>query len=174
MMRPVENLRLDERLREHLRKPFTGRINVFAKIRMMNETFAADFQLRSKLAQVRFDHVAVRMHKGIETENEIDRGVGNHRQGATVIQDAVDMRMTRETLLTRFDTVVRFINGPHLVAVILQIMRPPPEAGRDFQNSAGWQTLANPRKNCANPLRGRAAPRLRPFLARLFPIVLHL
>ena len=69
MMRPVENLRLDQRLRERLRKPFARRINVFAKVRMMNETFAADFQLRSKLAQVRFDHVPVRMHKRIETEN---------------------------------------------------------------------------------------------------------
>src|SRR5439155_24968731 len=52
-------------------------------------------------------------------------------------------------------------------------MRPPPEPGRDFQNRTRRQTLANPRKNCAGPLRGRAAPRLRPFLARLFPIVLH-
>src|SRR4029077_4973521 len=53
-------------------------------------------------------------------------------------------------------------------------MRPPPEPGRDFQNRARGQTLANSRKNCAGPLRGRAAPRLRPFLARLFPIILHL
>ena len=71
MMRPVENLRLDQRLRERPRKPFARRINVFAEIRMMNETFAADFQLRSKLAQVFFDDVPVPMHKGIETENEI-------------------------------------------------------------------------------------------------------
>src|SRR5205814_1886477 len=85
MMRPVENLRLDQRFRERLRKPFARRINVFAEIRMMNETFAADFQLRFRR-----------------------------------------------------------------------------------------QTLPNPRENCAGPLRGRAAPRLRPFLTRLFPIVLHL
>ena len=71
MMRPVENLRLDQRLRERLGKPFAGRINVFAKIRMMDETFSTDFQLRSKLAQIRFDHVLVRMHEGIETEDEI-------------------------------------------------------------------------------------------------------
>ena len=80
------------------------------------------------------------------------------------------MRSTGKTLLARFDTIVRFINGPQLVAVILQIMRPPPEPWRDFQNRFRRQTLANPRKNCAGPLRGRAAPRLRPFLARLFPI----
>lgn len=84
------------------------------------------------------------------------------------------MRMTRETLLTGFDTIARLINGPQLLAVILQIMRPPPKPGSDFQNRARRQTLANPGKNCAGPLRGRAAPRLRPFLARLFPIVLHL
>ena len=79
------------------------------------------------------------------------------------------MGMTGKTLLTRFHTFVRFINGPQLVAVILQIMRPPPEPGRDFQNRVRGQTLANPRKNCAGPLRGRATPGLRPFLARLFP-----
>ena len=83
------------------------------------------------------------------------------------------MRNTRKTLLTRFDTIARLINGPQFVAVILQIIRPPPEPGRDFQNRARRQTLANPRKNCVSPLRGRAAPWLRPFLARLFPIVLH-
>src|SRR5436309_12665691 len=82
------------------------------------------------------------------------------------------MRNTRKTLLTRFDTIVRLINGPQFVAVILQIMRPPPEPGCDFLNRARRQTLANPRKNCAGPLRGRAAPRLRPFLARLWPIVI--
>ena len=52
-------------------------------------------------------------------------------------------------------------------------MRPPTEPGRDFQNRACRQTLPNSRKNCAGPLRGRATPRFRPFLARLFPIVLH-
>ena len=71
-MRPVENLCLDQWLREHLRKPLTRRINVFAKVRMMNETFAANPQLRSELAQVFFDYIPVRMHKRIETENEID------------------------------------------------------------------------------------------------------
>ena len=72
MMRPVENFRLDQWLRDRRRKPFARRIDVFSKIRMMNETFAADFQLRAELSQVRFDHVTVRMHQGIETENEID------------------------------------------------------------------------------------------------------
>jgi len=172
-MRPVENLRLDQRLRERLREPFAWRINVFAKVRMVNETFAADFQLRFKLSQVRFDDLPVRMYKGIETENEIDGRVGNHRQGTAVIQHAADMRNTRKTLLTCFDTLVRFINRPQFVAVILQKMRPPSEPGRDFQNRARRQTLANPRKNCADPLRGRTAPRFRPFLARLFPVVLH-
>src|SRR6478736_5393051 len=174
MMRPIENLRLDQRFRERLWKPFPWGINVFAKIRMMNETFAADFQLRSKLVQVFLDDVSVRMHKRIETENEIHGRVGNHRQGTTIIQEAADMRMTGKTLQARFDTVARLINGPQLGAVVLQIMCPPPEPWRDFQNRSRRQTLANPRKNCAGPLRGRAAPRLRPFLARFFPIVLHL
>lgn len=81
--------------------------------------------------------------------------------------------MTGKALLARFDTLGRLINGPQLIAVILQIMRPPPEPGGDFQNRARRQTLANPRKNCAGPLRGRTAPRFRPFLPGLFPVVLH-
>ena len=52
-------------------------------------------------------------------------------------------------------------------------MRPSPESGCNFQNRAGWQTIANPRRNCAGPLRSRTAPRCGPFLARLFPVVLH-
>ena len=146
-MRPVENLRLDQWLRDRLRKAFAQRINVLAKIGMMNETFAADFQLGSKLVQVRFDHIPIRMHKGIETKNEIDRSVGDHRQGAAIIQDAANIRVAGETLLTCFDALARLINGPQLVAVVFQIMRPPPEPGRDFQNGACRQTLANPRKN---------------------------
>src|SRR5215471_16452997 len=114
------------------------------------------------------------MHEGLETENEIDGRGGNHRQGEAVIENAVDMRMARETLLTGFDTRARFINRPQLIAVVLQIMRPPSEPRRDFQNRIRRHTVANTRKNCADPLRGRTAPRLRPFLARLFPVVLHL
>ena len=71
MMRPVQNLRFDQRLRERFRQAFTRRINVFTKIRMMNETFAADSQLRSELAQVRFDHIPIRMDERVETKNEI-------------------------------------------------------------------------------------------------------
>src|ERR1044071_4375528 len=52
-------------------------------------------------------------------------------------------------------------------------MRPPSKSGRDFQDRAYRQTVVYPRKNCAPPLRGRAAPRSRPFLARFFPVVLH-
>src|SRR5215831_14017763 len=85
----------------------------------------------------------------------------------------MDMRTACEALPTRFDTIARLINRPQLVAVILQIMCPPAEPGSDFQNRAGRQTLANARKNCAGPLRGRAAPRFRPFFAGLAPIVLH-
>ena len=174
VMRPIENLRLDQRLRERLGQPFSRRINVFAKVRMMNETLAADFQLGPKLAQVRFHYLPVRMHKGIETENEIHRRLGNHRQGAAVIQVAADMLNTRKPLPTRVDTFARLINSPQLVAVILQVMRPPPEPWSDFQNRVRRQVLANPWKDCSGPLRSGTAPGSRPFLARLFPIVLHL
>ena len=72
MMRPVENLQFDQRFRYCVWEPLTRRINVFTKVRMMNETFAADFQFRGELAEVRLHNIAVRMYEGIETENEID------------------------------------------------------------------------------------------------------
>jgi hypothetical protein len=53
-------------------------------------------------------------------------------------------------------------------------MRPSSKAWPNFQNRAGGQAIADARENRAGPLRGRAAPRLRPFLARLFPVVFHL
>src|SRR6266478_6102470 len=83
------------------------------------------------------------------------------------------VRVSRETPPTRFDAFARFINGPQLVAVILQKMRPSSKAGRNFQDRPSRQTIANARKNCAGPLGGGTAPRGRPFLARLSPIVLH-
>ena len=72
MMRPIEDLCLNQRFSEKRGNPFAWRVNVFAKIGVMNETFAADFQFRSQFAQVRFDDFPVRMHEGIEAENEID------------------------------------------------------------------------------------------------------
>ena len=103
MMRPIENLQFDQRFRQCVWEPFTRRINVFAEIGMMNETFAADFQFRSELAQIGFQHLTVWMHKGIEAENEIDRRIGNHRQRAAIVEGAAYMRIRRETLSTRVD-----------------------------------------------------------------------
>lgn len=76
--------------------------------------------------------------------------------------------------MTCLDAFTRFINGPQLVAKVLQKMRPPSKPGRDFQNRPCWQTIANTWKNCAVPLRLGRAPRFRPFFACLFPIVFHL
>lgn len=81
--------------------------------------------------------------------------------------------LSRETPPTRFDALVRFIDNPQLVAVILEIMRPSSKAGRNFQDRARWKAIADARENCATPLRSRTTPRLRPFLARLSPVVLH-
>src|SRR5438045_8845585 len=83
------------------------------------------------------------------------------------------VRTGRETLETRFDAFCGLINSPKLFAVIFEIMRPPAEAGRDFQNCAGWQEIASARKDCAGPLGGGTARGGRPFFARLSPIVLH-
>src|SRR5437867_11356778 len=83
------------------------------------------------------------------------------------------VRINRETLATCLDALTRLINGPQLITTIFEIMRPPPKPARDFQNRAGWQEVANPRKDCAVPLRSGTAPRRRPFLPRLPPVLLH-
>src|SRR5690348_14079806 len=97
MMRPIEDLCLNQRFRQRLRKPLPSSVNVFAEIGMMNEAFAADFQFRSKFAQVRFHNFTVRMHERIEAENKIDRAIGNDRQRAAVIQAAMHVWLSRET-----------------------------------------------------------------------------
>src|SRR6059036_2403525 len=84
------------------------------------------------------------------------------------------VRISRETLATGFNTFTRAIDNPQVLTVIFEIMRPSPESGRDFQNRAGWQEIANARKDCAGPLCSGTSPRRGPFLARLFPIVFHL
>src|SRR5213080_3361191 len=83
------------------------------------------------------------------------------------------VRISRETLATGFNTFTRAIDNPQVLTVIFEIMRPSPESGRDFQNRAGWQEIANARKDCAGPLCSGTAPGRRPFFARLSPIVLH-
>jgi len=78
-----------------------------------------------------------------------------------------------EPLATRLNAFTRFINSPEFVAIIFEIVRPSTETGRDFQNRADWQAMANARENRRRPLRGGAAPGGRPLLARFVPIVLH-
>src|SRR5438552_3558583 len=112
MMWPIEDLCLNQRFRQRLRKPLPSGVNVFAEIGMMNEAFPADFQFRSEFAQVRFHDFTIRMHKRVETEDKIDRSIRNHRQRASVIQAAMHVCLTRETFTTRSDAFTRFINSP--------------------------------------------------------------
>src|SRR5438552_10284215 len=83
------------------------------------------------------------------------------------------VRTGRETLETRFDAFCGLINSPNLFAVIFEIMRPPAEAWRNFQNSDGWQEIAHACKDCAGPMCSATAPRRHPFFALLPPIVVH-
>src|SRR6266498_2871624 len=83
------------------------------------------------------------------------------------------VRISCESVPARLDAFIRFIDDPQLLAVILEIMRPSSKARRNLQNRASWQKVADARKDGAGPLRGGTAPRCRPFLARLFPVVLH-
>jgi hypothetical protein len=141
---------------------------------MMNEAFAADFQFIPQFAQIRFDHVAVGMHEGIKTKNEIHRGIGNHRQRATIIEIAPHVRFSSETPATCFDAFAGAVDDRELLTIIFKIMRPSSKAGRDFQDRPSWQAISNTREDGARPLRGGTAPRLGPFLACAFPIVFRL
>ena len=83
------------------------------------------------------------------------------------------MRLSRETPTTRFDTFTGRVDHPEFLTIIFEIMRPPPKAGRYFQNRPGWQAISNTRKDGAGPLRGGTAPGLGPLLTCIFPIVLR-
>src|SRR5206468_3173989 len=113
------------------------------------------------------------MYERVETEHEVHRSIGNHRQGAAIVQVAAYMRLSRETPTTRFDTFIGGVNTPKFLAIIFEIMRPPPKAGRYLQNRPGWQAISNTRKDGTGPLGGRTAPGLGPFLACILPIVLR-
>src|SRR6266705_6156872 len=98
----------------------------------MNEAFAAGFQFLPYLAQIRLHDLPLHMHERIEAEDKIDRIVGQHRQGATVVDITADMRIGGEAPATRLDAFYGGINNAELSAVIFQIMRPASETGRDF------------------------------------------
>src|SRR5436190_6779511 len=83
------------------------------------------------------------------------------------------MRINSETPTARFDTFLDAINNPQILAIIFEIVRPPPETRRDFQDRFRRQAITNARKNGAEPLRRRRSPRRGPFLPCIFPIVFH-
>jgi len=71
-MRPIKNLRFDQRLCQRLRNSLTEGVGVFAEIGMVNESFSADFQFSPQFTQIRFDHIPFGVNERIETEHEID------------------------------------------------------------------------------------------------------
>ena len=81
------------------------------------------------------------------------------------------MRLSRETPGTRFDTLTGGVNSREFLTIIFKVMRPSPKAGRDLQDCASWEAISNTRQDRTGPLRGGTAPRLGPFLTRVFPIV---
>src|ERR1044071_542587 len=113
------------------------------------------------------------MYERVETEHKIHGGIGNHRQRAAIVKVAAHTRLSREPLTTRFDTFVGGVNNPEFLAIILEIMRPPPKAGGYLQNRPSRQAISNTGKDGTRPLRGRSPPRLGPLLACIFPIVLR-
>src|SRR5579884_1350439 len=87
---------------------------------------------------------------------------------------AMHVPLGGETPATRFNALAGAVNGPELFAVILEIVRPAPKPGRNFQNRIRGKALTNARKNRAEPLCRRTAPGRRPFFACLRPVVFHL
>jgi len=170
-MFPVEDFYFAKKFTHSLGKAFGQGVSVRAKIGMMNKSFAADFQYSSQFVEVGRDEVTAQMHERIETEHEVDRAIGNHRQRAAIVEVRAHMRLCGETPTTRFDTFTGGVNGPQFLTIIFEIMCPSPKAGRDFQDCCRWQTIPNARKDGTGPLRGRTTPWLRPFFTCIFPIV---
>jgi len=78
MMVLVKNVQFGQKLSDWRRKPSLWRVRVFAKIRMMDESPAMNFQLAAQFAQVFFYDFTLKVHEYVETEDEIDRLVGKH------------------------------------------------------------------------------------------------
>src|SRR6266446_5394786 len=83
------------------------------------------------------------------------------------------MRINSETPTARFDTFLGAINNPQLLAIIFEVVRPPPKTRRNFQDRLRRQESTNAWKNGTEPLRRRRSPRRGPFLPCIFPIVFH-
>jgi len=111
MMLPIENAEFDQWVDDYLGQPSTAGIGVFAKIRMMNETFATDFQFFSELAKISLDNLSFCMDERIECENEIDRIIGNHGQRSPVIHMALHARISGKPLPTYLNAVRDAVHG---------------------------------------------------------------
>ena len=79
-MFPIEDLCLDQQFSHAQRKAFAKRVRVFAEIRVMNESSAADSQFGAQFAEIGFDNLPFYVHQRIEAKNEIDRLVRKNRQ----------------------------------------------------------------------------------------------
>ena len=138
---------------------------------MMKEAFSTNFQLRSQLAQIRVDETVPVVDQRVESKNEVDGIVGQHRERVSIVLINLDARIVTETAAARFVALVDFFDEPQVFTVILEVMRPPPITGSDLKDCASRQKIANPWKDHSSPLGCRSSPRFRPFFASVFPIL---
>jgi hypothetical protein len=62
------------------------------------------------LAEIRGDNVRLNMNEGVETEHQVRRSVGNHRQGHTVGDCKGGVRSVSEPVLAAIDAVRRQVH----------------------------------------------------------------
>ena len=84
---------------------------------MVDEAPAPRPQLVSGLRQVSVHRFGVGVDQRIEAEDEIDATVRHHSEGCTVVHDVLDVVIARESLATRGDAPIGYINQNQPVAV---------------------------------------------------------
>lgn len=141
------------------------------KIGVMQECMSTRFQDPAYFAEISAECLEVGMHERIETENEIEAGIGRARKAATVVEVALHPRIFLESLTTGFHAVGRHVDEEQGGAVLAQVVAEPAIAGRDFKSIDVPDECADPGQQGAIPEVRRVAPACGPFLSAATPVV---
>jgi len=137
----------------------------------MNESNPLIGQLAGQLTQIGLDDLPGHVNKRVETENKVDRPVGDHLEAASIVRVIEQLRVIGETAAADFDAALVGIDDVEALAMFSQIMGPAPKAWTELENRAGRQVVPDPRPDRSTPLRRRSTPRRRPFFAAFLPFV---
>jgi hypothetical protein len=82
----------------------------------MNKGASSASQFVMQLPDIRLDCLRVSMNQGVRAENEIERPVLNHVQGAPVVLEVGDVRSISESPFTVLDASWRQVHDNQMIA----------------------------------------------------------